>query len=384
MSAIVTTCDTQAQAPSQAPSSRFYRPELDALRFVAFLAVFFLHGVAFSPDGILKAHPVLVETITTLRSMGRFGLSLFFLLSSFLITTLLLLERQKIGAVHLRNFYTRRALRIWPLYYAYLFGAYVLGLLWEPAHFSSAALFCYSFLSSNWYVVALSGKIVTTVGPLWSIAVEEQFYLVWPSLVRKMSPKSVGIFSLLLCTISLIGVYVLAKTGSTPVKIWFNSVSEAIFFAIGALLALRLGLREQQKSLPKAVGGIALCLSAWYGAVRLGFTYEGVAPHIWPLVYALAAAGAASLLWAFLHLPRMLIRREFVYLGRISYGLYVFHGLLLMTGEHVLLDHFHLRHTWIPIAFTLTIACAAASYEFFEKPFLRLKHRFELVHSRTA
>ncbi len=199
-----------------------------------------------------------------------------------------------------------------------------------------------------------------------------------------MSPKAVGVSSLLLCAVSLTGVYVLAKTGSNTAKIWFNSISEAIFFAGGALLALRLGLKEQQKSLTKASGGVALCVLAWYGAVRLGFTHDGVAPHTWPLVYVLGAAGAASLLWAFLHLPRVLIRREFVYLGRISYGLYVFHGLLLIVGEHLLRDHFHLRHSWIPIIFTLTVACAAASYEFFEKPFLRLKHRFEFVHSREA
>ncbi len=130
--------------------------------------MFFLHGVAFSPNGILRSYPVLVEAITALRSMGRFGLSLFFFLSSFLITTLLLLERRKTGAIHLRSFYKRRVLRIWPLYYAYLAGAYLLGLVWEPAHFSPAALFCYSFLSANWYVVAMSGKIAGTMAPLWS------------------------------------------------------------------------------------------------------------------------------------------------------------------------------------------------------------------------
>ncbi len=278
----------------------------------------------------------------------------------------------------------RRILRIWPLYFAYLAVAFTLGLLWAPARFSTAALLCYSFLSANWYVVVFSGKIVGTMAPLWSISVEEQFYLVWPSMVRRMSAKAIRISSLALTGISLVAVYVLAKTGSNTAQIWFNSLSEAIFFSVGALLALQLGLREQGKSLGKALGGILSCVVCWYAAVRLGFTHEGVAPHTWPFVYVFGAAGAASLLWGFLYLPRPLVRREFVYLGRISYGLYVFHGLYLIVGEHLLLDRFHLRHSWIAIVFAVTVASAALSYEYFEKPFLRLKHRFEVVHSRTA
>ena len=384
MSATVMTHEAPARTGSSKEPSRFYRPELDMLRFVAFLAVFFLHGVAFSPHGVLRAHPALVDAVTAFRSMGRFGLSLFFLLSSFLITTLLLLEQQKTGAVHLRSFYVRRILRIWPLYFAYLFITYVLGLFWSPSHYSPATLLCYSFLSANWYLVVFSGKIVGTIAPLWSISVEEQFYLLWPSLVGKMNAKAIKTFSLVLCGVSLLGVYLLAKAGSNTAQLWFNSVSEIIFFALGALLALHFGLKEQTKSLAKAGAGTGLCLLSWYLAVRLGFTHEGVAAHTWPFVYAFGALGAGSLLWAFLHLPHIFLRRELAYLGRISYGLYVFHGLLLVAGEHVLLDRFHMRHSWIVIIFALTIASAAVSYEFFEKPFLRLKSRFELVHSRTA
>ncbi len=373
-----------APAPAPAQLSRFYRPELDVLRFVAFLGVFLVHGVALNPHGLLQAHPLLFKAATILCSTGRFGLSLFFLLSSFLITTLLLLEQERSGKIDLRSFYMRRTLRIWPLYYSFLLFTYLLGLLWSAVHFSLAALLCFSFLSANWYVIAISGKLVFSVGPLWSISLEEQFYLLWPSLVRRMRRKLILRVSLGLSFAGLLGVYILARSGANSLQLWFNSISEMIFFTTGALLALRFGLKEQQKSMLKACGGSAACLVLWCLAAKLGFVREEAAPRVWPLVYALDAAGAASLLWAFLHLPRFFIRRPLVYLGRISYGLYVFHGLLLIVGEHVLRDRCRLRHSWILITLPFIVGAAALSYEYVEKPFLRLKHHFEIVHSRAA
>jgi peptidoglycan/LPS O-acetylase OafA/YrhL len=364
--------------------SRLYRPELDALRFFAFLCVFITHGVKFGSAGLLQGHSVLLGIVLSVESMGRFGLSLFFLLSSFLITGLLVAEQETTGTVHLSSFYLRRILRIWPLYFSFLFATYLLGHIWAPASFSDSGLLAYCLLSGNWYMVA--GKIVPlSLAILWSISVEEQFYLVWPSIVRQMTKARMRRFCMGLIAVSLISTYLLAKSGETSLEVWCNTVSEMGLFALGALMALGTGLKEHPKSGIRASCGVLCGLFCWATAHYIGFLPSSPPPLVWPAVYALAAAGCASFLWAFLHMPRLLIRPELVYLGRISYGLYIFHALYLELGEHLLRDSGpHLRYLWLPIVLGVTIATAALSYEFLEKPFLRLKHRFEFVHSRTA
>jgi peptidoglycan/LPS O-acetylase OafA/YrhL len=116
--------------------SPLYRPELDVLRFFAFFCVFLTHGVSVNLNhGILEHHPSVGRVVTFLDAAGSYGLPLFFFLSAFLITTLLLLEKQKTGEVHLRRFYLRRILRIWPLYFTFLLFSFALGMFWAPVHF---------------------------------------------------------------------------------------------------------------------------------------------------------------------------------------------------------------------------------------------------------
>lgn len=151
-------------------SKRFYRPELDALRFFAFLGVLLHHGPR--PPGILYR----------VGSVGGFGLSMFFLLSAYLITELLLREREQSGTVSWRLFFIRRASRIWPLYYLALAIAVVIGHI-PPHRFAvpGAGLVGLSFFVANWVP---NHRLGLLLGPLWSISVEEQFYLVWPPIIK--------------------------------------------------------------------------------------------------------------------------------------------------------------------------------------------------------
>lgn len=371
---------------SKAQASPFYRPELDALRFFAFFAVFIAHGTDINErSGALHNHPSLMRAIIFLHHAGGFGLSLFFFLSSYLITTLLMLEQKRTGTVHLRNFYVRRMLRIWPLYLLYMSAAFALGHFWAPAAFSGHALLAYFTLSANWYVIA-AGTLTPAVMFLWSISVEEQFYLVWPTVVRSLGTRGIRNFCLSLVVASLAGIYLLAATHSTVLNIWFSSITETLFFAAGGLLAIHLGLRQQTKSWLRCAAGILLCIACWMVSDATG-NFNDSAGTITPshalATYVLIAVGTASLLWAFLHMPRQLIRPELVYLGRISYGLYVFHGMSLLIGRHFIASHMH-GGTWLVATFALTVCLAAASYEYLEKPFLKLKHRFEIVQSRAA
>jgi peptidoglycan/LPS O-acetylase OafA/YrhL len=367
-------------------SSPFYRPELDVLRLFAFLCVFLTHGIEVNlKRGFFARYPFLAHAIDFLHRIGSYGLPLFFFLSSFLITTLLLLEKGKTGEVHLRSFYIRRILRIWPLYFGFITLAVLAGLLWPRLHFSVHALLGFFLLSGNWYVIA-AGALPVTVTFLWSISVEEQFYLIWPTLVRRISPRGIQIFSLVLFVTSLVLIGVLAATHSVFINIWFNSAAQMLFFAGGALLALRVGLTAQQKSAWKCLLWLFTGIAFWIAADTLvGTTTEFAtfaAPRAVPC-YLCMCLGCASMLWAFLHMPSSWLWSKLVYLGRISYGLYVFQGVALILGREFVQPHMR-GGAWLLFSLAFAILMAVPSYEFYEKPFLKLKQRFEFVHSRPA
>ena len=365
---------------------RFYRPELDALRFFAFLGVFLTHGATINMHGsLMSKYPNIAKSVLLVRMAGSFGLSLFFFLSAFIITSLLVVERQQTGTVHLRNFYLRRVLRIWPLYLAYIVSAFIVGRCWAPVRFSGYTLSAYLLLSANWYAIA-KGFVTDSIQFLWSISVEEQFYLIWPAAVRNLSRNGIRNFCLGLLTVSILSTTVLAATGSSFLNLWYNSAVELMFFAGGGLLALQVGMREQPKSGPRAAGILLASVVSWLFAAyfvqdRSLLLAGGTARSLETFLFDLVGSGC--LLWGFLYLPLILIRPSLIYLGRISYGLYVFQGVALVFGRTVLAPHMR-GVEWFALTLLLNLALASLSYEFWEKPFLRLKRRFELVHSRAV
>ena len=182
------------------PSSRFYRPELDALRFSAFLWVFLSH--------IPLPAPKFVPFI----DMGSFGLSLFFMLSSYLIVTLLLREQERLGTINVKAFAMRRALRILPLYFLGIFLGCVSGLFWPDMRLPWQAIVSMIFISTNLYILK-HGWVLGVLGPLWSIAVEEQFYLVIPWIARWGGRKLLTTTALLTLATSEILLFRLGKKG---------------------------------------------------------------------------------------------------------------------------------------------------------------------------
>jgi peptidoglycan/LPS O-acetylase OafA/YrhL len=376
--------DTMRKAAKK--GSAFYRPELDVLRFFAFFCVFLTHGVRVNlKGGILAHHPALGKAIASLDAAGSYGLPLFFCLSSFLITTLLLIEKGKTGRVALRSFYIRRILRIWPLYFGFLTLMFILGCFWKPGYISVRALLAFFLLSGNWYVI-VAGYLADTMTFLWSISVEEQFYLVWPTLVRNLTPRGIQRFCIGLVIVSLCATAALAATHSSVINLWYNSASQMLFFAGGGLLAIRIGLIRQQKSAWKTGGALLTGAACWFIANTVkGYlqTYDLIPPFHALASYLFICLGCAAFLWGFLHMPNAWLRPKIVYLGRISYGLYVFQGIGLIVGGRFF-EHYLKGGTWLVVSLAVIIALATLSYEFCEKPFLKLKHRFELVHSRPV
>jgi peptidoglycan/LPS O-acetylase OafA/YrhL len=152
-----------------APNRRFYRPELDLLRFFAFLSVFLHHGL---PGFELSHHTGGLASLFRLEALVKeacsFGVCLFFLLSAFLITELLERERAHTGSIEVRSFYVRRILRIWPLYFSFLLVGVVLGCFIPSYRMEAGRILAFLLLSGNWYVA----------GELWgqpNCAVMEHF-----------------------------------------------------------------------------------------------------------------------------------------------------------------------------------------------------------------
>ncbi len=361
------------------PQKIFYRPELDVLRFVAFLFVFFDHGSG-------SFHSALAAKF---GEASRCGLQLFFILSSYLISELLLREREKTGTVHIRSFFVRRVLRIWPLYFFFIGAVYVAGRFGH-GYFPTGALLAFVALAGNWYIYAY-GFLAFAVGILWSISVEEQFYLVWPFLVRAGGARALKLVIPFVFAVSALAIWYAGHHALSVNKYWTNSLIEFQYFAVGALLALLLHGREFQ---PNAFGRMLLFGGFVAAFLLLVFRFPVAAPDrviATPglfAAFALLGIAGVCLFLGFYSIKTFPAERALVYLGRISYGLYVFHLFALQVCE-AFLRRSHLSGNSRPLlqlalAMVLTIALAVLSYHFLETPFLRLKSRFTFVHSRDA
>ncbi len=368
--------------------ARFYRPELDLLRLLAFLMVWFSHALLSFP-AILPQ-----RALSLAEGAGSCGVPVFFFLSAYLITELLRRERLLTGGIHLRSFYLRRILRIWPLYLGVL-GAYgLLGLRLHGFRIEPRRLLASVFLAGNWYI-ALHPAITTPMRALWSISVEEQWYVLWPLLRRAFSERTLIALCAATVAFAYLLLWVLAHAAAPQylhVTAWVNSGVQFQFLALGAAAALVLGGRIPAQSrttrILLALASVTVLLLA-SGLCRFK---DAAAAHSAASMcggYALVALGTTGVFFAALGLSPSCCPRPLVRLGQLSFGLYVFHetgffladALSRAAGLTPSLLH---RATEKAFALALTVGFAFASYYAWELPFLRLKQRWTFVRSREA
>jgi peptidoglycan/LPS O-acetylase OafA/YrhL len=303
-------------------SSRFYRPELDALRFLAFLAVYICHSI---PNTLASNVPGVggrfIHVLTGVKDMGNFGVCLFFLLSAFLITELLCREFQQFKTIHIKAFYLRRILRIWPLYFGITIVYALGGLLFPALRMEPGRILAYFLFAGNWYLM-LRPWLQTPLRALWSISVEEQFYLIWPWLMKWSGRCQLIVIALITSLTSLIFVYIISKNRPYAyVTVWVSSLSQLQYFSWGALLALAArGRTPKMKSIERAVmilGGIALW---WVAAAVIGIKRPGkhILPYQFCLGYAFVACGCILLFIALLGISSRRVPVWIAYLGKVS------------------------------------------------------------------
>jgi len=373
-------------AVSMPHGARFYRPELDVLRCLAFFLVFTSHVLPFPYSAAASSW------LSAVQEGVSGGVPLFFILTSFLITELLMREHESTGTIHIGSFYARRILRIWPLYFLAIFIAVLLPHLMP--HFERIDLYAVPFLlmGGNWVIVHHGWFHNPMLTPLWSTAIQEQFYLVWPLLVSWWGYRGMVWMAGTLLPLAWLTDYGLPAMHHTrSPELWCNSINQFQFFALGALLAIAL----HHRPLRLARGTRVLLLLAGAGA----FFFSGAPCHFINQfvpstpAYTLAGylaldVGCVCLCLAFLgaRVPRW--AHPLMYLGKISFGLYIFHyAILSVVSAAIKKLHFNAAVQLFLIYITtalLAVLVASVSYHYFEKPFLRFKSRFTFVRSRPA
>jgi len=363
---ILLSRDNEFRNNRVAEPPHFFRPELDALRLLAFLLVFVSHLIGSNAS----------YQFQVLKQAGAFGVPVFFALSAYLITELLWREKQATRTVSLLAFYTRRVLRIWPLYFLALAACFLLShVVPEVKPLTIRNLLPYLILCGNW--PCTHGDLLPLgFGVLWSIAVEEQFYLVWPAMVRWSRNVLLWVLASIWTTSQIFVAVISFRSGSQP-EVWYNTLTQMQYLAIGAGISLTLRGR-----IPRFSTSIRAAMIFMGLAIFVVLHRQDSATYV---PYFAAGVGTCLLLLGMLGATIPTSFRFCCYLGQISYGLYIYHGLVLQVTI-TFVGHFF-RHGGSAaglVLLPLTVLIAHISYQRFEKPFLRLKEKFEFVKSRTA
>ncbi|MEL6496227.1 MAG: acyltransferase [Cyanobacteria bacterium J06623_7] len=385
---------------SSQQQSRVYFPGLNSLRAIAALLVIVCHieqlKTIYGYDNIFDN--------MFINQSGVFSVTFFFCLSGFLITYLLLVERERTQTIDIKKFYVRRVLRIWPLYY--FLG--LLCLVFLPHLESLQVPIWQKGLETNYwahvfsYITFLPNLAIAFIGMIphanqvWSIGVEEQFYLIWPLLfryTRNIWQATLGVIGIYL-TVKLATVLLIAGYGGNPGIVnqlerfyrllQINRIDCMAIGAIGAgiLYYDRQRLRPVYTSWAQYMLYTAAGLFVIWGGFRGGWL-EPLNQEIFAVMSALMILNVATN-------PQTIVKlqnRALDYLGRISYGIYMFHCLCIaiayLVEEWTNLSPSMLIANVIvyPFVFGLTILLATISYRWLEKPFMKQKHRFTTVPS---
>lgn len=375
-------------------AKKTYLENLDGLRFLCFLSVFFFHSAHTEYDYI-KADSVYTFIKKGLLANGNLGVNFFFVLSGFLITYLLILEKNETGFIHIRNFWLRRILRIWPLFYlCVLFGFYAFPALksaFGQQPNETASIEYYLTFTNNFDFIYNGLPDSSVLSVLWSVAIEEQFYLVWPIILSVVPIRKYWVVFVSVMFVSL----VFRAFNRDMASHEHHTLSCIGDMAVGALAAWLILTNSSFKMMIEHLPKIAILLVYLCFGLLYLFRDELLSQNL-PLINIIERMGIAVFI-ALIILEQCFSEKSFfkmssfpilTKLGRISYGLYCLHSIgLLITAT--MLNKLNLNTTlWqvllldTSISLLITILISALSYRFYEKPFLKIKEQFA-YYTRT-
>ncbi len=371
--------------PGKIKFSPYYFPDFDALRWIAFLLVFMQHSF-FTNDPQMEQSNWYIWFVK-IKNQGHLGMDLFFVLSGFLISFKILEERVNTQAFSLKNFVIRRTLRIWPLYFLIVFlGFVVVPYLssFTGNHVSLPKFWYYMCFLANYYIRFHGNQFLFFLVFLWSVSVEEQFYISWALALKYIHRWFAGF----LVSITLIAIVYHSMAIIHKFKnLYFDTLIYIPDFSIGAFFAIisiqKNKLFRSIENLPKT----AILIIYMVAFILLIFNQEGNNHFIWSPVQKCLIAFS----FGFIMVEQSYCKNSFFKLrhlktaeklGKISYGLYCFHGIVI-TGISLYAKSFipnpspFFDFFLVPIfVISITIIISLISYHKYEKLFLRLKSRY--------
>lgn len=370
-------------------SNKVFFPHLDGWRFIAFFSVFLFHSFHTESDAIRETGAY--EFVHDFFQHGHLGVNFFFVLSGFLITYLLLQERKLKDKINIPHFYLRRILRIWPLYFAcVLFGfvifPYLKTMLGEVSAETANPVWYVAFIGNLDIAFQQQLPDSSVLGVLWSVAVEEQFYLFWPLLlVLFMRLRAALYLAFIALTIVFRFMY-----ADNPVYMEFHTFSVISDMAIGGMLA-DYCYRNHEK-----FNGLQ-ALKKWHIALIYAAGIAVIACKDYIFVGSAGIASerlALSLFFAFIIFEQNYASNSVFKMGnakflskwgKYTYGLYCLHFIGILVALQLSARFGFGNSVWgvifidTSIAMGISMILAWCSYHLMEKHFLKLKHKFSAI-----
>jgi peptidoglycan/LPS O-acetylase OafA/YrhL len=347
-------------------NSPVYFPGLTSLRGIAALVVLLSHVDQFSY--LLKIEPIGIEQF----GMAGHAVTLFFVLSGFLITYLLIAEKDYKNKINIKAFYVRRILRIWPAYYLAIFISLLLiyfNVIESPTNLYASAV---SYIALLPNIFGVFGHYIRSITPLWSIGVEEQFYAIWPWIVNNSQRLFNSLIAIIFIYLALkISVYFIHPTGALYVIINQTRIDS---MAIGGLFSLLFfnNSRFLKVFYNNVIQVIAL------GCILLPFftantkIIANLENEIYSIFFGLIIINLATNKQTIMKIENRFMN----FFGEISYGIYVYHMILIFILANFQLFVGVSYYLFASLVFTSTIIVSWGSKFAMEDPILRLKKRF--------
>ncbi len=367
--------------------TKLFFPNLDGLRFIAFFAVFIHHSLIVACFSS-KPGSLLYNFVNEQKQNGALGVNLFFVLSGFLITYLLLNEKTRYSTIHIPQFYLRRVLRIWPLYFLMVFIGFVvfpfvkkiLGQTGDETHTADY----YLFFASNFQMIKKGFADSSILNVLWSVGVEEQFYLVWPVILfivpLRWLPKVLGLL--------IVGTLVFRFINRNDYHViyyhTFSVFSDMIIGGIAAYYAFHSTkfirfIQEMPRKIIIVIYTVMTMLIAFRYLVfstSISVVFERIILSLF-FAFVILEQNFASFSFYKMSSSKFLSRW-----GNYTYGLYCLHTAALLATHILSVTVLKLSNPWLIMLIDfsagigLSMAMAFVSYTYFEAPFLKLKNKF--------
>lgn len=369
-------------------TGRVYFEHLDVLRFIAAIMIVFLHSYEsigwFDADisGQLDFVANNAYADQFMKNLG-IGVDVFFLISGFLITYLLLEEKKRFGNIAIKKFIVRRILRLWPVYFAIVLVAPILVFLTQspdPNYLPNV------FFLGNFDTIATQSWDYP-FHHFWSICIEEHFYFVWPFVIAFVPFKYLLRVFIALIAVSIgFRCYAVEYMDHSWFQIYLNTFSRMDVIVIGAIAGYFYSRKKFDFKLPKyarivlllgLLASLALYpVSSWESAFEAGFS-----KYFWiGIIFVLFLDYNFNTTYK----HRLKSNSILHYFGKVSYGIYMYGNSILLLIIKQIMWRFDIRNIWVFFVLVLifSILIPIASYELFEKPILKLKNRFRVIDTR--